>query len=168
MTVKYFPLDKNYILKEAQDSRKEELLIALIEKVKRIYLTYHNPLGLEDDPILTIKNYKDNNTESLEYFYNALAGIYRFKFGNNQLELIFDGRSHYEKYQDDWAEMFDLWTNGFCHYEAFLKAVLEATVFSSGLNNLITITDNRMKAFITRYFEIRITKQRGLPAFKIA
>jgi hypothetical protein len=168
MDIKYFPLDKNYILKEAQKAGQKTLLLALVEKVKVHYLTFYNPLGLEDDPILKIKNYKPAINQSLETFYHNLAGIYRYKFGNNQLEFIFDGRSHFEKYSDDWAEMFETWTNEFCRHENFLKAILEATVFASEVSNLNFIPENRMKAFVTRYFEIKITKQRGLPVFKIA
>lgn len=166
MDIKFFPLDKNYILKEAQETTKEQLLSDLVEKVRYTYLSLHNPLGLEDDPILKIKKYQLHNTEQLENFYQALAGIYRFKFGNNQLELLFDGRSHYEKYQDEWREMFGLWTKSFCLHENFLKAVLEATVFLEDSNNVLI--ENRMKTFITRYFELKISKQRGLPAFRIA
>ena len=53
-----FPLDKNYILKEAQADTQNELLANLVAVIKETYLTLFNPLDLEDDTIKEIKNCK--------------------------------------------------------------------------------------------------------------
>ena len=65
-----FPYDKNYILKEAQRESKSALLREMVESVKKAYLIRHNPLGLEDDPILKIKNCKKYDLNLFEEFYN--------------------------------------------------------------------------------------------------
>ena len=93
-----FPQDKNYILKEVQTDAQSDLLSDLVLKVKDTYLSRYNPLDVEDDTIRVIKNCKKICTTHLDNFYWELAGIYRYKIGSNQLEFIFSGRSHYDKY----------------------------------------------------------------------
>ena len=128
MIQKLFPLDKNYILKEAQLITKQSLLETLVKEVKKCYLFQCNPLGLVDDTVLKITRTDEYSLLLLEDFYEHLAGIYRFKFGANQLEFLFDGRTHFEKYQEDWTAAFIQWVALFCKEENFLKAVLEATI----------------------------------------
>lgn len=166
MHQKLFPLDKNYILKEAQLSAKQYLLDRLVQEVKSSYLLYCNPLGLEDDTILKIRNYKKYDTSLLEEFYDNLAGIYRYKFGSNQLEFLFDGKDHFEKYQEEWAEMFMEWIRSFCKEENFLKAILEVTIFyPEGRKALLA--GNRLKTFITQQLYIKVYKYRGIVPLKI-
>jgi hypothetical protein len=78
MIQKFFPLDKNYILKKVQADTKSHLLNWLSEEVKNIYLFKYNPLGIEDDIILKIKRANHYNLESLTNFYLELSGIYRY------------------------------------------------------------------------------------------
>ena len=94
MEHRLFISDKNYLLKEAQFSQKNYLLQKLIRSVKRIYMEDCNPLGIMDDTILKLKDSKAFGVEFLDRFYFELAGIYRFKYGENQLEFLFDGVSH--------------------------------------------------------------------------
>lgn len=165
MQRKLFPLDKNYILQEAQAASKPYLLNALVEKVKACYLRYCNPLGLEDDTVLKIKNCIDYDTHLLADFYEHLAGIYRFKYGSNQLEFIFDGRSHLEKYQEEWEAAFMGWVLEFCSEENFLKAILEVTIFyPKGRKALLA--GNRLKVFIAQQFYMKVYKRRGIVPLK--
>ena len=167
MLQKLFPLDKNYILKEAQIATEHELLIQTVEVVKMSYLLYCNPLGLEDDTVLKIKNCNTYQTVQLEGFYENLAGIYRYKFGSNQLELLFDGRNHFEKYQEDWSLAFMTWIRHFCKDENFLKAILEVTIFyPEGRKALLA--GNRLKAYISQYLSIKVYKYKGIVPLKIA
>lgn len=167
MLQKLFPLDKNYILKEAQVATEKELLNRLVEEVRFSYLQYCNPLGLEDDTVLKIKNYNKFNTTRLEEFYEHLAGIYRFKFGSNQLELLFDGKDHFEKYQEDWSEIFIEWIRGFCREENFLKAILEVTIFyPEGRKALLA--GNRLKTYISQQLYIKVYKYKGIVPLKIS
>jgi hypothetical protein len=168
MTHKFFPLDKNYILKEAQASCQKDLLSYMVKEVIRVYLVRYNPLDLEDDTILKIKSYQVKDLSVLRNFYLAISGVYRFKYGNNQLEFVFDGRSHFDKYQDDWSQCFKNWVRVFCEHRSFLKAVLDLTVFLPGDERKVYMKDNRMKAFVSQFFELRLKKRKGVPVFKIA
>ena len=85
MIQKYFPFDKNYILEKAQLDQEEGLVVYLVDFVKAYYLSNYNPLGLEDDTVKAIKDHPTAFTKRLTEFYRHLAGIYRFKYGQNQL-----------------------------------------------------------------------------------
>jgi hypothetical protein len=164
---KFFPLDKNYLLEEAQLSLREYLLFTLIEKAKLHYERHHNPLQLRDAFSLKIRNYRPKNSKPLWGFYQSLAGIYRFKFGHNQLELLWDGRSHYEKYQLEWAEIFKQWTDQFCGREQFVQAVLDLTVFLPE-NRQAQLAENRMNFVMLHFFDLKIHKSRGIVEMKVA
>lgn len=161
MQRKLFPFDKNHILKEAQLTCKEALLIALVENAKQGYLNLCNPLGLEDDPIRKIKSSNHFDMALLEEFYEHLAGIYRYKYGSNQLEFMFDGKSHYERYQEDWSLVFQEWTAEFCRDINFLKAILEVTVFYPKDRKAL-LAGNRLKTFITQHFYLKVYKYKGI------
>lgn len=48
MIEKLFPLDKNYILRQAQSSLEEQLIDRMIFELKRSYTFLYNPLQLMD------------------------------------------------------------------------------------------------------------------------
>lgn len=164
---KLFKYDKNYLLKEAQQNSRTLLLKNMIDRVKNHYLTYHNPMGLVDSAVLKIQASKSYNLQNFDFFYNYLCGVYRYRNPDNQLEINFDGRSHLEIYRDQWHNAFNEWINEFVKQENFIKAVLEATVFFSGSQREI-LAHNRMKNFLSNYFEIKLYKYKGLVAMKIA
>lgn len=161
MIRKYFPTDKNSILKKAQQDLKTELVGEVIRFCKKYYLMHHNPLGIEDSAVKKIKQDTTAYTERLDDFYFNLAAIYRFQFGKNQLELLFDGRSHYEKYSDDWRAMFKAWVLQFCGQPHFLRAVLELTVFYPRERKAL-LAENRMKAFMHHHFGLKVYKYKGI------
>lgn len=167
MIQKFFLLDKNYILKTVQAEARPYLLHWLLEEVKIVYLENFNPLGIEDDVVLKIKGARNCNIEFLDNFYQELSGIYRYKFSCNQLEIIFDGRSHYEKYEDDWKEAFFSWAREFCQSANFLKAVLECTVLYSE-DKKAFLAQLRMKYFLTRHFDLKVYKYRGIQLSQMA
>lgn len=167
MVQKYFPLDKNYILEKAQLDLEQELILYLVEFSKKFYLEQFNPLGIVDDTIRKIKAHKSEYTERLEEFYRNLAGVYRYKYGQNQLELLFDGTDHYEKYCSDWRDTYAEWLIDFCLKPNFLKAVLELTVFYPE-GRRAELAENRMKAFIHQHFELKIYKYKGIVKMRIA
>jgi hypothetical protein len=164
---KFFPLDKNYVLEEAQLSQLEPLLTELVEKVKMHYQLRHNPLQLCDSFSQRIKVYRPTNLRTLSSFYKTLAGIYRYKFGNNQLELLWSGESHFEKYKQDWAKAFDQWTNEFCSREQFVQAILDLTVFLPE-NQHAPLAENRMNFVMLQILEIKIHKNRGIAEMRVA
>jgi len=167
MIQKYFLLDKNYILETAQQIQKDVLLYSLSESVKKNYKLRHNPLGLIDDTMIKIQAHELKGLSNLELFYNNLAGVYRYKYGANQLNILFDGGDHLDKYKKDWKEQFEMWVEEFCTNPYFLKTVLELTVFY----NEQTITDLariRLNNYITKHFELKIYKNKGIVEMKVA
>ena len=161
MVQKFFPLDKNYILEKAQIDLQQELVTHLINFSKQFYLEQYNPLGIEDATVVSIKNHTTQYTDRLEEFYRNLAAIYRFNYGQNQLEFLFDGTDHYSKYADDWSQTFKKWLVDFCMKPNFLRAVLELTVFyPEGRKS--ELAENRMKTFIHQHFDLKIYKYKGI------
>lgn len=167
MIRKFFPLDKNYLLEEAQLSLQEELLSRLIDLVKEAFDQKTNPLGLLDDFGLKIRNYKAQNLKPLQNFYLNISGVYRFKHSDNQLEFVWDGRGHLEKYREEWAATFLNWVNEFCKQELFVQAVLDLTVFLPE-NRHADLAENRMNNFMLRQFDVKFHKSKGLVAMKVA
>ncbi|MBL3654883.1 hypothetical protein [Fulvivirga sediminis] len=167
MIHKYFKLDKNYILEQAQIDSEQELIVYLIDFVKKYYQDQFNPLGLVDEPVKTIKAHKTEYTDRLIEFYRNLAGVYRYKNSDNQLELLFDGQDHYAKYTRDWKETYKNWLVEFCGKPNFIKAVLELTVFFPE-GKRAELAENRMKNFIHNQFDLKIYKHKGIIEMKIA
>lgn len=167
MVHRFFKFDKNYILKEAQEASREELLQQMVGYVKQLYLLQSNPLGLVDDTVKMIQETKRPETKKLADFYTILAGIYRYKYGSNQLELLFDGATHFDKYQQEWALAFEDWYRHFCQKPTFIRAVLEVSVFYPK-HRKGQLAEARMRAFISQYFELRIHKRHGIRGAKTA
>ena len=167
MIKKYFPFDKNYILEKAQLDQEERLTVYLINFVKAYYQANSNPLGLLDNTMTQVLAHKTDYAERLREFYLNLAGIYRFKHGQNQLEFLFDGQDHYEKYLKDWKSTFKEWLIEFCGKPNFVRAVLELTVFyPEGRKS--ELAENRMKTFIHQHFDLKVYKYRGIVPMKVA
>ena len=152
MLRKFFPLDKNYLLEEAQLTLRGALLSSLVDAVKERYEYLYNPLGIPDTFTLKIRNYTPDNLSSLANFYETLAGIYRYKFGDNQLQFNWDGVDQSEKYKKEWSAFFADHVSSFCKNELFIKAVLDLTVF----NNYSQLAENRMNNFMLNIMEVRM------------
>ena len=162
MLRKFFPLDKNYILEEAQLSLEKPLLHYLVDFVKVEYLLRSNPLGIMDEMAEKIQANQHTDFCHLHEFYVNLMGVFRYtRYADNQLQFLFDGNDDFKKYQDEWTEQFKRWTKEFCKHQNFLRAVLDLTVFYPA-DSPVLMVDNRMNAFITQYFEIRIHPQKGI------
>ena len=162
MLRKFFPLDKNYILEEAQLSLRSSLLQYLVDVVKVEYLLRCNPLGMMDDMALKIRQHSHSDFRHLHDFYFNLMGVFRFKFySDNQLEILFEGKDDFHQYQEDWTTQFKQWTKSFCAHHDFLRAVLDLTVFYPS-DSPVLMVDNRMNAFISQYFEVRFHPRKGI------
>jgi hypothetical protein len=160
---KFFPLDKNYLLEEVQLELQDTLLLSLVGQVKGAYEARYNPLGIPDPLTLKIRDYKPSNLKPLSGFYLNLAGVYRYKFGQNQLEFLWDGNDHSEKYRSDWCDFFKENVARFCQTELFIRAVLDLTFFLPDNRNA-QLAENRMNHFMLQTFEVKIHKQRGIVA----
>jgi hypothetical protein len=159
---KFFPLDKNYVLEEAQLSLETPLLQYLVDFVRVEYLLRANPLGMMDDMAVKIRDHESSGFSHLHEFYVNLMGLFRYKFyKDNQLEFIFEQKDTFEQYQEQWAGCFKEWTKAFCKHPHFLRAVLDLTVFYPA-DSPVLMVDNRMNAFIAQYFEVKIHPMKGI------
>ncbi|MCI0750680.1 MAG: hypothetical protein L0Y35_02480 [Flammeovirgaceae bacterium] len=162
MLRKFFPLDKNYVLEEAQLSLKQTLLEYLVDYVKVEYLLRHNPLGIQDEMSQTIQQHRGKDFRHLDLFYLTLSGIFRYEnYHDNQLTFIFDGQDPFLKYQREWTAVFRKWTKDFCKQQNFLRAVLDLTVFYP-VESPVVMVDNRMEAFLSQFFDVKIHPQKGI------
>lgn len=168
MLRKFFPRDKNYILEKAQLSLEESLLQYLVDFVKVEYLMRFNPLGIDDDTKRKIEGHHSTDLRQLHEFYITLAGVYRFTYySDNQLTFLFDGRDDHEKYCEEWTVHFRKWVKDFCKHEAFLRSVLELTVFYPE-DYTPQMAGLRMSAFIGKFFELKLDPQKGLIRIRVA
>lgn len=168
MLRKFFPRDKNYILEQAQFSQEQLLLEYLVDFVKIEYLLRYNPLGIQDEMADKIQHHHSKDYRHLHDFYINLAGIFRYNhYSDNQLEFIFEAIGEREKYSSEWAMAFKAWTKEFCHHQNFLRAVLDLTVFYP-VDSPILMVDNRMNAFISQFFEVKIHPQKGIQKKSVA
>jgi len=159
---KLFSADKNYILKEVQVRTEDELLVWLIDYVKEYYETFHNPLGLVDNTIETIRAASFNKLDLFQEFYNDLAGIYRYKHGEIQLAFLFDGDSHYTKYRSEWKVIFMKWVTQLLSNRVIMRAFLEITVFGVTNPKQLELILNRLKLYVENHFQLKIYKYRGI------
>ncbi|MGM0579879.1 MAG: hypothetical protein ACQETL_04320 [Bacteroidota bacterium] len=167
MKRRFFPFDKNYLLENAQMELKDSLLNQMVEIVKDIYLLRYNPLGLKDKSIEKIISTTEYNLEELSTFYDELAGFYRYKYSSNQLELLFDGRDHKQKYMDDFSDALKKWIIEFSKSKNFLKAVLETAIFYPD-DRQSQLAYSRLRNYISDHFGIKIYKHKGIVPMKIA
>lgn len=163
MIKKFFPLDKNYLLEQAQLKCRETLLMALIEQSKSAYEQKINPLGLVDSFTAKIRNTEPKNLPLLFNLYDQLAAIYRFKFGDNQLEFLWDGTDHLNYYKQSWTSRFQEWTQAFCQHELFIQTILDLTVFLSA-EDLPQLWESRLNHFIAKHLEVKFHKTKGILA----
>ena len=167
MVRKFFPLDKNYLLEDVQLRTQDCLLKELIECSKEVYQQLHNPLGLNDAFTEKIICFKPGDLTPLNSFYQNLAGIYRYKFGENQLDFLWDGKDHVQKYHEDWSHTFRQWTDKLCRQDQFVQAVLDLSVFLPE-NRQAHLAESRMNAVMLGLFELKIHKQKGIVKMRVA
>jgi hypothetical protein len=162
---KLFSTDKNYILREVQLSTRKSLLRDLVRFSKNFYLSHHNPLGLIDDIISRIKASGNFPEEAFDEFYHDLCAIYRYQHGEVQLEFLFDGRSHWQKYESDWVAFFKQKCADFCFNRYFLRAVLDIAVFHNH-DRVAHLAGDRLKYFLIHHYDMKVYKYKGIRALK--
>lgn len=156
-----FEKDKNTILKSAQNIAADVLTRRFTEIAIEQYGVHFNPLGLIDDTVQQIMNYGFENSDELKGLYENLSVAYRYKYGDNQLEIIWDGRSHEQKYIEDWSATFEEWVHDLTKNPSMIKGILQLTVFNEEHRNL-SFVRNALKGFINDYFEIKILMRNGI------
>ncbi len=168
MIRKFFPLDKNYVLEQAQLSLQPHLLDYLVDFVKVQYMLQYNPLGIVDETVQRIENHASSDHTRLNNLYLNLMGIFRFRnYHDNQLEFVFDGRDPFEKYSEEWQTEFKKWARELCQHKNFIWGVLELTVFYPQ-DDEANFIGERLNAFVTQFFELKIHPQKGILKKNIA
>jgi hypothetical protein len=162
----YFKYDKNYLLKQAQADIQASLLQGLVTQVVEYYQLQYNPLGLVDDFIQRIHACEAFQLNNLEELYEEMAAIYRFQYGSNQLELLFDGSQHTEKYKREWTHYFTEQTKEFCLDKSFLKAVIEAAILFPA-DRKADLAFNRMRAYLHDKLQHKLHKYKGVVPMKL-
>ncbi len=166
MIQKLFPLDKNYILRQAQSVLEEEMIDRMVFELKRSYTFLYNPLRLMDQTYAQILDTYDFPRERARLIYRQLCGIYRYKHGDNQLELLFDGRTHFEKFQEDWSGALVGYVQELGIHEQYVKTMLRMTLLFD-TETRAEWAENHCKAFINRYFELKVVKRQGELRLKV-
>ena len=161
MSDRLFLLDKNYILKQAQQDLRLELQALLVDKIKEGYYALYNPLRLSDDTTELIEAFRPIHFTLFDELYDVLCGIYRYKIGDNQLEFLFDGRSHYEMYLSDWKGAFIDYVDQLCTRQNFIIAGLELSVYYDP-EKRSELAQNRMKLCIFNHFGLKLYKYKGI------
>lgn len=156
-----FSKDRNTILKKAQEELFNFLAGYMIKKSIDKYTLLFNPLKLVDSTYQKILDYDFEDKSKLSGIYENLSVIYRYKHGDNQLEIIWDGRSHEEKYKEDWINTFDLWIEELTNSATFIKGILHLTALSEDNSNPVFI-QNYVKAVINDHFKIKVLKRNGV------
>ncbi|MFC2125147.1 hypothetical protein ACFLU5_10070, partial [Bacteroidota bacterium] len=103
----------------------------------------------------------------LDRFYYELCGIYRFKHGENQLEFLFDGTPHLEKFKEDWEQTFLQWIQDFYGHRHFIRAILEGA-FLNPTPEAHQHIETRLKHFLEQYFGLRVYAYHGIKEIKVA
>ncbi|AHM60863.1 hypothetical protein D770_13045 [Flammeovirgaceae bacterium 311] len=161
MQTRFFRYDKNYLLREAQEGLRQRLLLYLCSQARRAYQQHFNPLGLLDSTTVRIYNTRPN-VESLHHMYDAMAAIYRYRNSSNQLELLFNGKTHLEQYSLDWSKCFALWCKGLCADPAFVRLLLGITVLQAAGNRSTSLAEQRLRSMVQERFGLKVHKRRGI------
>lgn len=159
---KYFATDKNYLLKTVQAFSREMLLDIWTKNAFSGYMVMENPMGLEDDFTRNLKEEISNGKEILHQGYDLLAAIYRYKFGDNQLAFLWDGRTHMEFYDEIWKETFQDWTLSLSRKPEVYRAVIKASMAGYGTN--VDFLENSIKRCILKSFNVRLSRKRTILA----
>lgn len=166
MIQKLFPLDKNYILRQAQSELEEELIDRMVFELKRSYTFLYNPLRLMDQTFIQIIDTFTFPRERAKLIYRQLCGIYRYKHGDNQLEMLFDGRTHLDKFKEDWSAALVSYVQELGIYEQYVKTMLRMTLLYD-TETRAEWAENHCKAFINQYFELKVVKRHGELKLKV-
>lgn len=156
---KYFSQDKNYLLKTVQAFSKENLLDEWLVQTLYSYNSLHNPMGLEDDFILILKQNIQKAKPLISENYDILAAIYRLRHGDNQLEFMWDGRTHMEQYDSEWKNKFSKWVKTLSDIKEVQRPIIRYATSSHQTNN--TFLHLSIRKAILSYFNVKFDKRRN-------
>ncbi len=149
----YFDQDKNYLLKEAQALTKDVLLEKWVLQGIEGYIQLNNPLGLVDDFIRTLVNVTHYDTQLLSGIYDFMAAGYRLKYSTNQLEFLWDGRSHLAVYRDEWTTQYNHWIYGLSMNDHINRSIIKACVLKQGGST--TLLERNLSRMVLGHLNLR-------------
>lgn len=155
---KFFDQDKNHLLKAVQAFSKESLLDLWVKQVFNSYNELHNPMGLEDDFIVELRLKVSKCKDLLYNNYDILAAIYRFNHSDNQLEFMWDGRSHMEAYDQEWKAMYSDWLIKLSAIKEIQRPLVRYATQGDGFNN--DFLKSSLKRAILGYFDLKLRSQK--------
>lgn len=161
MQQKFFKGDKNYLLEEAQMRQKDTLMRTLFDTVQEHYFLVFNPLRLQDDTSLQIQKARFYAAEWQGVIYQQLSAVYRFLNSDNQLTLVFDGRSHLDVYEEEWKGFFEQWMAEACQQPTMLRTLLQLMVFHRDMRSE-EMAVTRLRQFINQQFGVRFHRSAGI------
>ena len=139
----------------------------MIVELQKAYTILHNPLQIMDQTYSKIMNSNDVPLDRIRIIYRQLCGIYRYRNVNNQLEFLFDGRTHLEKFQDDWTEALLGYLRELSHNDQYIKTMLRMT-FLYDTESRARWAENHCKSLMNQYFDMKIIKRRGELMLKVS
>jgi hypothetical protein len=80
--------------------------------------------------------------------------------------LLFDGRTHYEKFQEEWTFALLGYLQDMGIHEQFVKTMLRMTVLYD-TESRAEWAENHCKTFINQYFELKVVKRKGELRLKV-
>lgn len=161
MQQKFFKGDKNYLLEEAQMRLEASLMHTLFKSVQEHYFLIFNPLRLQDDTSMQILKARFHKADWQQVIYLQLSATYRFLNNDNQLELVFDGRSHLDVYEDEWKRFFREWMLDACAQPTMLRTLIQLMVFHRDARSE-EMAVSRLRQFINQQFGIRFHRSAGI------
>ena len=162
ITRKFFPADKNYLLKEAQNSLTMELQVKMFEIIRDIYMQQFNPLGLQDDFIRSLNDIPLSRNDFFTRPYQLLCAIYRYQYGDNQLEFMWDGKSHIEKYQEEWDNAYSRWLKEMCYVNPSFTRAITKHVYAANADLNAIFIEKYLREQILKHFGFKLYRKRGL------
>lgn len=154
---KYFTQDKNYLLKSVQAFSKESLLDEWLDQILFAYNLQHNPMGLEDDFIIELKEKIGVAKELLYDLYDVLAAVYRYDHDDNQLSFQWDGREHMEVFDAEWKAMYHQWIQQLSLIKEVQRPIIRYAVSGTQVNT--EFLRQSIRKGILSYFNIRLRSQ---------
>lgn len=167
MIDKIFPLDKNYILRQAQFAMEAELLEQMIYELKKSYTYLYNPLRLMDQTYAHILDTFEFPTDRLRIIYRQLCGIYRYHHGDNQLAILFDGRTHFDAFKENWEAALIGYVKELGQHEQYVKTMLRMTILFD-TDSRAEWAENHCKSFINQYYGLKVIKKHGELKLKVS
>ena len=134
---KSFESDKNEILRTVQYQEKDLLMRQTISIAIRNFLKIENPLAIEDDFVLKLKNSKTWDTTYLNGFYRHIADSYRYSRSDNQLEFIWDGTQHADLFKLEWNKYYKQLINDLAYHPFFNRLIIKSTIFNTNKNQIL-------------------------------